>query len=426
MISLLILTFICAGLGGGAYYYQDTLFELVTQIAPTVISLLTQEPTITPNYTATQTFTPILPPTLPATWTPSGAEVEPAQAIPTTDPLITPTITPTPQPLQAEIIEDMDTIETQVAAIRELKEPAETNREMLSKPKLRTYMEGTVNHETDWAAEEQQQIILKALGFVSGDYNLRDVLINDRTDFFGGFFDLNENKIVIAGTGFYGLEKYSYAYEYSLALLNENYDIFNEFCQGSKDACLAESALISGDVYLTQQLWLQTYPLQFRPEDYFNLENPDPYFLGQPEPEFFAARRNFALVYGYPFISHLYDSNGWQTINYTYRYPPETSEQVIHPEKYDIRENRVLLYDPSLLNNLGEGWELVERETLGEWFTYLLLAVPDYPGCNAAGRGSSNSIRWMGRGHLSGVLKTRNQFGGNGRPLELGYVFRSG
>jgi hypothetical protein len=377
LVVFLLFFVICLGLGGGAYYYQESLIALVTQYAPTVISLLTQEPTMTPDYTPTQTFTPAIPPTLPPTWTPGAANVG-AVDIPTTpEPGVTPTITPTLLPLAASVIEDMDRIENQMLAIRALRKPGAIEREMLSKPRFQSYMAGKVNEETDWEAEEKQKIVQRALGFVIGDYNQALVLINDRSDYFGGAFEVEGNRIVLAGTGFYDLEKYAYAYEYGLAILNDNYDIFEEFCQGGFDACLAESALFTGDAALTQKLWLQTYQGQFKPDNYFNLTDPAPYFGGSGV-AFFNARRNFALTYGHAFVAHLYDNNGWQTINYTYRFPPETSEQVIHPEKYDIREKRVLLYDPNLVTSLGEGWELIEQEILGEWMTYLLLTAPDY------------------------------------------------
>lgn len=377
LVTFLFFIIVCGGLGGGAYYYQESLIALVTQVAPTVIGLLTQEPTLTPDYTATQTFTPIFQPTLPATWTPGGSNVGSADIASTPEPGAPPTITPTLLPLPASIIEDMETVESQMQAIRELTEPGIDSREMLPRPRFQTYLEGMINEDTDWQVESKQKIVQRAFGFIIDDYSQLNVYVNDRADFAGGVFEADQNRIVLAGTGFYDLEKYAYAYQYGLAMLDENFDIYDQFCQGGKDACLAESALISGDIHFTQQLWMQTYPSQFKPEEYFNLAAPEPYFRSSA-PAYFNARRNFALTYGVPFAAHLYDTNGWKTINYTYRYPPETSEQVIHPEKYDTREKRILLYDPNLLASLGEGWELVERETLGEWITYLLLTVPDY------------------------------------------------
>lgn len=379
LIIFFILIIICGALGGGAYYYQDTWIPVVTEIGPTVIAFVLQEPTPTPDYTATPTFTPVIAPSMPPTWTPGAGEVGLVADTPTPGVQTTPTVTPTPVPLPATIIEEMEKIEEQFTAIRELEAPVGIDREMMPKSKFGTFMEGVASSEIDWTGLEEKNIVYRALGFVADDYNPIQVRMNDLSDFVGGRYDADQNKIFLTGTGFYGMEKYIYSFEFGFALLNENYDIYTNYCQGIRDACQAESALVTGDVFLTQEMWLQTYPIQFNSSTYFDLDNPAPLFADDFAPPYFAARRNFGVIFGYPFVSHLYDSDGWQSVNYTYRYPPETTEQVIHPEKYDTREDRVLLYDPDLISYLGEGWELVERETLGEWDTYLLLAAPDYP-----------------------------------------------
>jgi hypothetical protein len=245
---------------------------------------------------------------------------------------------------------------------------------------FRSYIEALVFGRYDPAAVAQQQTLLQALGFVANEYYHVEVMMNDTADFVGGYYYPEQNKIYLPGNGFYAFEQYIYAYEYGFALLDRNFDIYTEFCQGIADSCLAQTALATGDVTLMQEQWIETYPIDFEPEEYFNLEDPDPLFQDYWAPAYFNVYRNFAVRYGYPFVTHLYEQNGWQTINYTYRYPPETSEQVMHPEKYDAREARVLLYDPDLQPTLGEGWELVERETLGEWRSFLLLTATDYPG----------------------------------------------
>jgi hypothetical protein len=378
-VIFIILTIICGALGGGAYYYQDELIPVVTEVGPTVIAFVLQQPTPTPDYTSTPTPTTVIPPTMAPTWTPSGGDVGLVADTPTPGPQTTPTITPTPLPLSASIIEEMEKIEEQISAIRELDPPVGIDREMTPRSKFGNYMQGIAENRVDWAAVEQQQIVYRALGFVADDYNAVEVAMNDLSDFVGGFYDAEEEKIVLTGTGFYGLEQFIYSYEFGFALLNQNNDIFDNYCQVLRDTCWAETAMITGDVLLTQEMWLKTYPIQFNPDTYFDFNDPAPLFDDYQTPPYFDLSRNFAVTFGYPFVSQLYDDQGWQAVNSAYRSPPETSEQVLHPEKYEASEPRILLYDPDLLAPLGDGWTLIERETLGEWGTFLLLAATDYP-----------------------------------------------
>jgi hypothetical protein len=378
LVGFLVFIIICGALGGGAYYYQDSLIPLITQYAPTVIGMLTQEPSPTPDYTITPTFTAVFQPTMPPTWTPAVTEIG-SHNIPTLPPAdITPTITPTPIPLLSSVTSQMEVIEGQLRAIRELSNPVSVDREIMPSAKFRSYMEALAisRYEPDTASQELE--VLQALGFVANEYYQIEVMMNDLTDYIGGFFYPEQYKIYIPGNGLYEQEKYIYSYLYGYAMLDENFDILSKFCQNSLDQCLAESTLVVGDITFTQNLWQKTYLEEFNPYGSYNLADPDPVFEDYWAPPYFKAFRNFEVRFGYTFLSHLYENNGWQTVNYTYRYPPTTSEQVMHPEKFDSRERRVVLQDPNLLPVLGEGWEQLERDTLGEWRTYLLLSTPDY------------------------------------------------
>jgi hypothetical protein len=379
LINFLVFIIFCGALGGGAYYYQDSLIPLITQYAPTVIGLLTQEPSPTPDYTITPTFTEVFQPTMPPTWTPAVTEIG-SHNFPTLPPVdVTPTITPTPIPLLSSVTSQMDQIEDQIMAIRELDDHASVDREILPSLKFKTYMETLAISLYEPEAAARQELVLRSLGFVANDFYPIEVMMNDLTAYVGGFFYPDQNKIYIPGNGLYDQEKYIYSYLYGIALLDENFNILTKFCQESIDQCLAESALVAGDIAFSQYLWQKTYLEDFNPYDSFNLADPEPIFEDYWVPPYFNAFRNFEVRYGYTFLSHLYEDNGWQTVNYTYRYPPTTSEQIMHPEKFDTRERRVVLQDPNLLTVLGEGWEQLERGTLGEWRTYLLLSVPDYP-----------------------------------------------
>jgi uncharacterized protein (DUF736 family) len=53
--------------------------------------------------------------------------------------------------------------------------------------------------------------------------------------------------------------------------------------------------------------------------------------------------------------------------------PPLSTEQILHPDRYPD-DSPALLDLPDFSEKLGEGWEEIDRNSLGEWYTYLLLA----------------------------------------------------
>jgi hypothetical protein len=61
-------------------------------------------------------------------------------------------------------------------------------------------------------------------------------------------------------------------------------------------------------------------------------------------------------------------------VDAAYADPPQSTEQILHPEKYLSRDEPQILALPPLSDTLGTGWHLVEAETLGEFQTNLYLA----------------------------------------------------
>jgi hypothetical protein len=61
-------------------------------------------------------------------------------------------------------------------------------------------------------------------------------------------------------------------------------------------------------------------------------------------------------------------------VDAAYADPPQSTEQILHPEKYLARDEPTLVALPPLTDTLGAGWHLVEAETLGEFQTSLYLA----------------------------------------------------
>jgi hypothetical protein len=81
----------------------------------------------------------------------------------------------------------------------------------------------------------------------------------------------------------------------------------------------------------------------------------------------------FPYRYGLDFVS-LLQEEGWGAVDAAYADPPQSSEQILHPEKYLSRDEPQIMALPPLTDTLGTGWRLVEAETLGEFQTSLYLA----------------------------------------------------
>jgi hypothetical protein len=60
-------------------------------------------------------------------------------------------------------------------------------------------------------------------------------------------------------------------------------------------------------------------------------------------------------------------------VDEAYQAPPVSTEQILHPDRYPD-DQPVPVELPDFAPVLGAGWREVDRDSLGEWYTYLLLA----------------------------------------------------
>jgi hypothetical protein len=73
------------------------------------------------------------------------------------------------------------------------------------------------------------------------------------------------------------------------------------------------------------------------------------------------------------FASQLYKRGGWPLISEAYKNLPQSSEQILHPEKYFAREAPVKVDLPELAELLGKNWTRLDYDVNGEWSYFQIL-----------------------------------------------------
>jgi hypothetical protein len=321
--------------------------------------------------------------TLPATWTPQPTPTPRPTDLPTDTPL--PTNTSTPFPLPPDTLAEIDLIQKQVAVLRDLPLAENVTDEIMPQLKLRLLVYDLILTEDYLAGLPDEGRILAALGFIAPGYDITEPKANDIVDYIGGFYVPEDNKINVLGTGFYGIEKYIYAHEYTHALQDQHFDLTSlgtyPECVKPEQTCLAIRALVEGEADYVQNLWLANFPPEFELNDILRF-NPSPRLFQEdvePPPPYFGLESMFPYVMGFIFVDYLYQRGGWEAINQTYSNLPVTTEQILHPEKYVAGEVGTIVNDPLLSDALGPEWRLLKQEVLGEWESFLLLAYSSEP-----------------------------------------------
>lgn len=320
--------------------------------------------------------TPVGGQPLPPSWTPTLTAT--ATLVPSTTP--TPTLTPSPTlvPPEPTMAALMQRIETEVSDIRGLESRASVTHYVVSRSAVRPILEG--NFEANGGsrqAMDDQARVLSALGLIKPTYDMYTNALNGLTDSLGGFYFPWSKELYVIGNRFGGIEHFIYSHEYAHALVDQHYDIGAQGvypeCLSNADRCQAIQALIEGDATLVMGLWWRQYA---GPRDYQDIQNYVPPQTTLPEqfpPPYAVRDGEFPYVEGFEFVSSLHDRGNWAEVNKAYVRWPESTEQILHPEKYRAGEKPQVIAAPALDQVLGEGWRRLAEDTLGEWTTYLLL-----------------------------------------------------
>jgi hypothetical protein len=141
------------------------------------------------------------------------------------------------------------------------------------------------------------------------------------------------------------------------------------------DARTAIRALIEGEAVLIQYLYLQSESLDSSglEEIVQGLVEMDSAIL-EVIPLYLRNEFEFAYSSGLDFVQYLYDQGGFEALDAAWRNPPSSTEQILHPEKYLLKEAPELVYLPSLGSNLDNGWQLINQDTFGEFMLREYLA----------------------------------------------------
>jgi hypothetical protein len=172
-------------------------------------------------------------------------------------------------------------------------------------------------------------------------------------------------------------EQIVFVHEYTHALQDQHFglDVLeDEAVQTTPDRAIATLALVEGDATAAMQSYSQEVAMR-NPAAVFELlaEGAMAGNLIVPSgiPDTLVRELIFPYEQGLSFVLALYDDGGWDRINEAYENLPETTEQIMHPEKYLAGEGAIPVETTDLA--LGEGYEEVWDIPLGEFYLAELL-----------------------------------------------------
>jgi hypothetical protein len=312
---------------------------------------------------------------LPPTWTSTPSPVS------TPTPTIKPTASPAPTATLADpapaAAAQMALIQQQVSDLRSLEILDEVDQYLVNRSMAQEILTNELVNQGYEEELRSQAQVLTALGLMEPTYDLTNYVINGMADNLGGVYIPWHKQIFVLGLQFSGTEQYIYSHEYDHALVDQHYHIDEmgvyPHCLNNTQRCDAVQALVEGDASLLMNQWLKQYATTQDYQDILNYRPPTFLIPDQYSPPFVGMDVSFPYVYGSKFVQYLYDRGKWAKVNKAYAELPESTEQIIHPEKYLKNEAPIEVTDPPLSEVLSPDWRELQSDVFGEWMTYLIL-----------------------------------------------------
>ena len=299
------------------------------------------------------TATPLISPTAslaPAATTPPSASLESARPA-------------------AEVYAE---IRTAVEAIRGLSPTAAVEPVLIDEAQLRTNLAAEFDAALTPRQLANSQDMLIALGLLPAGSSLRKLTLDFQTGQVAGYYSPDKDQLFVVqrGEGVGAVAESTYAHEFTHQLQDQHADLeaLGTAVVDQSDRSLARLALVEGDATSVQSTWM-TANLDAKEMGEILAASLDPAALEalQNAPAYLRDTAIFPYQDGFAFVSGLLAKGQYAAVDAAFADPPDSTEQILHAEKYATREDPVAVAIPGdLAARLGSGWAVAAQDTLGE------------------------------------------------------------
>ena len=276
-------------------------------------------------------------------------------------------------------------IASQVEQIRGLQPKAAIAPTLIDEATLRANLTADFDHDNPAVQLAASEAVLRLLGLLPAGASLRDAYLDLESGQVIGYYSPNHDQLfLVSRSGGVGpTQRVTYAHEFTHQLQDQNFDLkrLGLDAPDQGDRSLARLALVEGDAVTTQTTWMTQH---LSPQDLGQViadaSDPNATAALVRAPAILKATSLFPYTAGYAWVGQLMASGGTAAVNEAFATPPDSTEQVLHPDKYTAHEEPVAVTVPQhLAAALGASWTATAQDTLGELFLRTWLTAAGLP-----------------------------------------------
>lgn len=265
-----------------------------------------------------------------------------------------------------------DTLETilqRVSATRQLPILRPVVGKSLSREALLAKLKAKMDEEIPPGVIALQGESLRALGVVPVDYDFEAGLLRLLTGRIAGLYDPDDRTMYLLDDLGDALKEETLNHELVHALQDQSFDLapLLKFKMGQGDRTTAVQTLIEGDATSAMFEVAGASSLDIGEDSLRRLFLLSTRFSsdGLATPTILTASLISPYTDGFAFVNALRRRGGWSEVDAAFRHLPETTEQVLHLEKFIAREPPISIADPTLAS-LPPGFTADFVDSIGE------------------------------------------------------------
>jgi hypothetical protein len=275
----------------------------------------------------------------------------------------------------AAIVSTTDAVLKETSELRQLSILRAVKSGAQSRSEIERMIIKNLDTDTTPAEMHAAETLLHVFGLAPKEFEYRPFLIKLLTEQVAGYYDPKAQQFYLADWIELEGQKPVMAHELTHALQDQHFNLkrFEKWPKGDSDAELAAHALIEGDATLAMTHYMERHllvALAFL-KSLQSQEISSEQFKRAPR----ALRESLLFPYeeGSNWAEQVYDRGGWNLVSKAFTKLPQSSEQIMHPEKYFSYEAPIKIMLPDLRPLLGPTWKRLDADVNGEWGLYLIL-----------------------------------------------------
>ena len=253
-------------------------------------------------------------------------------------------VTVTADAKRAAVVEATSEVLKETSELRQLPILHPVKSDTQTRADIERFLIKNMDEDSTPAEMHATEVSLKKLGLVPPEFQFRPFIIKLLTEQVAGYYDPKQQEFFLADWIDLDGQKPVMAHELTHALQDQHFNLrrFEKWPKGDSDAELAAHALIEGDASLAMSVYVARSPLRIIAlmKSMGSSQSATEEIDRAPR----ALRESLLFPYevGMQWVTQLYKRSGWPLVSKAFAELPQSTEQIMHVDKYFAREAPVI------------------------------------------------------------------------------------